>query len=98
MASVAGLGFGEAGEDGAVAAADVIHLALAVVEQGPEGVGDVVDLVADSFKSLFDDREGQVDHVGRRYAAVFTGFTETEARSACDAVQATRQTCFVSPR
>jgi hypothetical protein len=57
-----------------------------------------VDLVADSFKSLFDDREGQVDHVGRRYAAVFTGFTETEARNACVAVTARGLACEPSHR
>jgi D-alanyl-D-alanine carboxypeptidase len=57
-----------------------------------------VDYIADTFRTLFDDREGQVDHVGRSYRAVFSGFTEAEARSACDAVQATRQACFVSPR
>jgi D-alanyl-D-alanine carboxypeptidase (penicillin-binding protein 5/6) len=57
-----------------------------------------VDLVADSFKSLFDDREGQVDHAGRRYSAVFTGFTETEARDACAAVTARGLPCAPTPR
>ena len=45
-----------------------------------------VDFIAGKFKALFDDREGSVDHSGRRYSAVFTGFTETEAKAACSAV------------
>ena len=57
-----------------------------------------VDYVADTFKSLFDDREGQVDHAGRVYRAIFTGFTEAEARSACETVQAHGQPCFADPR
>jgi D-alanyl-D-alanine carboxypeptidase (penicillin-binding protein 5/6) len=57
-----------------------------------------VDYIADSFKSVFDDREGQVEHAGRSYRAVFTGFTETEARNACETVKAVGQACFVSPR
>ena len=57
-----------------------------------------IDYVADTFKSLFDDREGQVDHVGRVYRAVFSGFTESEARSACVTVQAQGQACFANPR
>jgi D-alanyl-D-alanine carboxypeptidase (penicillin-binding protein 5/6) len=57
-----------------------------------------VDYIADTFKSLFDDREGQVEHAGRSYRAVFTGFTETEARSACETVKTVGQACFVSPR
>jgi D-alanyl-D-alanine carboxypeptidase len=57
-----------------------------------------VDYVADKFKALFDDREGQVDHVGRRYTAVFTGFTEAEARSACSTVGARDVPCSAAPR
>ena len=57
-----------------------------------------VDYIADTFKSQFDDREGQVDHVARSYRAIFTGFTETEARSACETVQAAKQPCTASPR
>jgi D-alanyl-D-alanine carboxypeptidase (penicillin-binding protein 5/6) len=57
-----------------------------------------VDLVADSFKSVFDDREGQVDHFGPRYRAEFTGFTESEARSACDTVAARGLPCTPMPR
>ena len=57
-----------------------------------------VDYVADTFKSLFDDREGQVEHAGRVYRAIFTGFTASEARSACQAVQAQGQTCLADPR
>jgi D-alanyl-D-alanine carboxypeptidase (penicillin-binding protein 5/6) len=57
-----------------------------------------VDFIADTFKSLFDDREGQVDHVGPRYRAVFTGFTETEAKSACDTVTARGLPCSAQAR
>jgi len=57
-----------------------------------------VDYVADAFRSLFDDREGQVDHVGRAYRAVFTGFTASEAQQACAAVQAKGQPCMAAPR
>jgi hypothetical protein len=57
-----------------------------------------VDYIADTFKVQFDDREGQVDHVGRSYRAVFTGFTQSEARQACAAVQAKAQSCVAAPR
>jgi D-alanyl-D-alanine carboxypeptidase len=57
-----------------------------------------VDSVADTFKSLFDDREGQVEHAGRVYRAIFTGFTEAEARGACATVQAQGQSCLADPR
>jgi D-alanyl-D-alanine carboxypeptidase (penicillin-binding protein 5/6) len=52
-----------------------------------------VDLIADTFKSLFDDREGQVDHSGHQYRAVFSGFTADEARDACAQVAAKGQPC-----
>ncbi len=57
-----------------------------------------VDYVADAFRTQFDDREGQVDHVGRTYRAVFTGFTEAEAKQACANVQAKAQPCVAGPR
>ena len=57
-----------------------------------------VDYVADAFRTLFDDHEGQVDHAGRSYRAVFTGFTQTEARQTCASVQAKDQPCVASPR
>ncbi|HEY1427163.1 MAG TPA: D-alanyl-D-alanine carboxypeptidase family protein [Caulobacteraceae bacterium] len=57
-----------------------------------------VDYVADSFKSMFDDRPGQVDRVGGRYRAVFSGFTEAEARAACSAVIASKVACTANPR
>src|SRR5580658_308510 len=37
-----------------------------------------IDTVADGFKGLFDDREGEVDRAGHEYRAVFIGFTEAE--------------------
>jgi D-alanyl-D-alanine carboxypeptidase len=55
-----------------------------------------VDLVADRFKSIFDDREGEVDRVGRRYHAVFTGFTQAEAGQACATVQGAELACVAS--
>jgi len=57
-----------------------------------------VDYIADAFRSLFDDREGVVDHVGATYHAVFTGFTQAEAAQACVAVQAKGQPCASLPR
>ena len=57
-----------------------------------------VDYIADTFKNLFDDREGQVAHAGRVYRAIFTGFTASEARNACQAVQAQGQSCLADPR
>jgi D-alanyl-D-alanine carboxypeptidase len=57
-----------------------------------------VDYVADAFRTLFDDREGQVDHVGRSYRAVFSGFTASEAQQACAEVEAKAQPCVASPR
>jgi D-alanyl-D-alanine carboxypeptidase len=57
-----------------------------------------IDVVADGFKTLFDDREGQVDHAGRVYRAVFTGFTEAEARDACTAVKARDMACVAEQR
>jgi D-alanyl-D-alanine carboxypeptidase (penicillin-binding protein 5/6) len=52
-----------------------------------------VDFVADRFKGVFDDREGQVDHSGGSYRSVFTGFTQSEAKSACAQVQAKNLPC-----
>jgi D-alanyl-D-alanine carboxypeptidase (penicillin-binding protein 5/6) len=57
-----------------------------------------VDYIADAFRAQFDDREGQVDHVGRQFRAVFTGFTQAEAQAACAAVQARAQPCSASQR
>jgi D-alanyl-D-alanine carboxypeptidase len=57
-----------------------------------------VDYIADVFGSMFDDREGQVNHVGARYVAIFTGFTQTEATQACATVQAKSQPCVAEPR
>jgi D-alanyl-D-alanine carboxypeptidase len=57
-----------------------------------------VDYIADAFRSLFDDREGEVDHAGATYRAVFTGFTQAEAAQACVAVQAKGQPCASLPR
>jgi D-alanyl-D-alanine carboxypeptidase (penicillin-binding protein 5/6) len=56
-----------------------------------------VDFIATRFKDQFDDREGEVDHSGRQYRAVFSGFTQGEARDACTAVQARNVPCAVTP-
>lgn len=57
-----------------------------------------VDYVADSFRSIFDDREGEVDRIGRRYQAVFTGFTQSEAAVACNSVATHDIPCAASHR
>ena len=55
-----------------------------------------VDYVADSFRSVFDDRAGEVDRIGGRYRAVFNGFTQPEAREACATVEARDIPCAAS--
>jgi len=58
-----------------------------------------VDLIADKFKAIFDDREGQVDHSAGQFRAVFTGFTADEAKNACATVSARDLPCaMVAPR
>ncbi|MGH6955994.1 MAG: D-alanyl-D-alanine carboxypeptidase [Caulobacteraceae bacterium] len=57
-----------------------------------------IDFVADRFKSAFDDREGRVDHVGRRYRAIFSGFTEAQAHDACAALKDRRNVPCVAAR
>ncbi|MBS0411157.1 MAG: D-alanyl-D-alanine carboxypeptidase [Proteobacteria bacterium] len=52
-----------------------------------------LETVANRFARIFDDAEGSVDGGGRSYRARFTGFTETAARDACDAVQAKNLPC-----
>jgi D-alanyl-D-alanine carboxypeptidase (penicillin-binding protein 5/6) len=55
-----------------------------------------VDYVADRFQSIFDDRAGEVDRIGGRYHAVFTGFTQAEANEACASVAARDVPCAAS--
>ena len=55
-----------------------------------------VDVVADKFKTIFDDREGQVDHTGRRYRSIFTGFSQDDAKAACAQVSAQNLPCQAS--
>jgi D-alanyl-D-alanine carboxypeptidase (penicillin-binding protein 5/6) len=57
-----------------------------------------VDHVADAFKTMFDDKEGEVDRLGGSYRAVFTGFTEADAKSACSALTAQKQACSATVR
>ena len=52
-----------------------------------------VEQVARRFSRQFDDAEGTVSGRGRRYRAVFSGFTETAAHEACGAVRSRGLAC-----
>jgi D-alanyl-D-alanine carboxypeptidase (penicillin-binding protein 5/6) len=54
-----------------------------------------IALVEKKFADAFDGAHGAADKVGRRYKAVFTGFTETDAKGACHALKARRLACQV---
>jgi len=54
-----------------------------------------IALVEKRFSRHFDDAAGSAERQGRRYKAVFTGFSESEARSACRALHARRLACEV---
>lgn len=54
-----------------------------------------IALVEKKFASQFDGARGGTDKAGRRYKAVFTGFTETDAKGACRALKAKRLACAV---
>lgn len=54
-----------------------------------------VEEVARRFSRQFDDAEGTVDGRGRRYRAVFSGFTETAAHEACGAVRSRGLACQI---
>jgi D-alanyl-D-alanine carboxypeptidase (penicillin-binding protein 5/6) len=54
-----------------------------------------VALVERKFAGHFGGAEGSAVKEGRRYKAVFTGFTEPGARSACHAMKAKRLACVV---
>jgi D-alanyl-D-alanine carboxypeptidase (penicillin-binding protein 5/6) len=47
------------------------------------------------FGDRFDGAVGSTEKAGRRYKAVFTGFSEGEARGACRALRAKRLACAV---
>ena len=54
-----------------------------------------IALVEKKFADQFDGVRGAADKVGRKYKAVFTGFTETDANGACKALKAKRLACLV---
>ncbi len=57
-----------------------------------------IDRVADTYKSLFYNREGWVSHIGSRYYSVFSGFTQAEAQAACAEVGGSALPCAAEPR
>ena len=56
-----------------------------------------LETVANRFARIFDNAEGSVDGGGRSYRARFTGFTESAARDACDAVKSRKIPCSAGP-
>ncbi|HEY2751699.1 D-alanyl-D-alanine carboxypeptidase [Phenylobacterium sp.] len=54
-----------------------------------------IALVEKRFGEHFDGATGAADKQGRRYKAVFTGFSESDARDACRALKAKRLACIV---
>jgi D-alanyl-D-alanine carboxypeptidase len=57
--------------------------------------GKQIALVEKRFGDHFDGARGAADKQGRRYNAVFTGFSETDAKGACKALKAKRLACMV---
>jgi D-alanyl-D-alanine carboxypeptidase (penicillin-binding protein 5/6) len=56
---------------------------------------DQIALVEKRFAQHLDGARGAADKQGRRYKAVFTGLSETDARDACKALKAKRLACQV---
>jgi D-alanyl-D-alanine carboxypeptidase len=54
-----------------------------------------IALVKKKFAQHLDGAEGAAEKQGRRYKAVFTGLSETEAKGACHALKARRLACMV---
>jgi hypothetical protein len=54
-----------------------------------------IALVEKKFGDQFDGARGAADKAGRKYKAVFTGFTEADAKGACHALKAKRLACMV---
>ena len=54
-----------------------------------------IALVKRKFGQHFDGAEGAAEKAGRRYKAVFTGFSEADAKGACRALHAHRLACAV---
>jgi D-alanyl-D-alanine carboxypeptidase (penicillin-binding protein 5/6) len=57
--------------------------------------GKQIALVEKRFGDRFDGARGAADKQGRTYNAVFTGFSETDAKGACKALKAKRLACMV---
>lgn len=54
-----------------------------------------IALVKRKFSQHFDGAAGSAEKAGRRYKAVFTGFSESEAKGACHALHARHLACEV---
>jgi D-alanyl-D-alanine carboxypeptidase len=54
-----------------------------------------IALVEKKFSDHFDGAHGAADKAGRKYKAVFTGLSETDAKGACRALKAKRLACMV---
>ncbi|MGZ3403366.1 MAG: D-alanyl-D-alanine carboxypeptidase family protein [Phenylobacterium sp.] len=54
-----------------------------------------IALVEKKFGDKFDGARGAAEKLGRKYKAVFTGFSETDTKDACHALKAKRLACLV---
>ncbi|MBS0360179.1 MAG: D-alanyl-D-alanine carboxypeptidase [Proteobacteria bacterium] len=54
-----------------------------------------IAMVEKKFGDQFGDARGAADKAGRRYKAVFSGFSEADAKDACRALKAKRLACAV---
>jgi D-alanyl-D-alanine carboxypeptidase (penicillin-binding protein 5/6) len=61
----------------------------------PKDARQQIAFVEKRFGDKFDGATGATDKEGRRYKAVFTGFSESDARDACRALKAKRLACLV---
>ncbi len=57
--------------------------------------GKQIALVEKRFGDKFDGTRGAADKQGKGYRAVFSGFSETDAKGACKALKAKRLACMV---
>jgi D-alanyl-D-alanine carboxypeptidase (penicillin-binding protein 5/6) len=56
---------------------------------------DQIALVNKRFGDHFDGARGETDKQGKTYKALFSGFTESDAKGACKALKAKRLACLV---
>jgi len=61
----------------------------------PKDARHQIAFVEKRFGDKFDGATGGTDKEGRRYKAVFTGFSESDAKDACRALKAKRLACMV---